>query len=70
MVTAAPVNSLIRAQLKPVDEGAEIKAEAGCWWARLCRLKPTALGSLGFQSKTRKHNYMGMDKAIRGLSLV
>jgi len=27
-MSIAPVNSLIRAQLKPVDEGAEIKAEA------------------------------------------
>jgi len=70
MVTHSPSEFPYQGRLKPVDEGAEIKAEALVVGGRVVPIETAPPGSLGFQSKTRKHKLLGMDKAIRGLSLV
>jgi len=49
------VNSLIRAQLKPVDEGAEIKAEAWLLVGEVVPIETTAL-SVPLVSKVRQES--------------
>jgi hypothetical protein len=67
---AAPVNSLVRAQLKPVDEGAEIKAEALVVGGRVVPIETTAL-SVPLVAKVRQEStsYYGYGQNNQGIVL-